>query len=114
MIPLFAALLPPFGWSLLCGIFLTLGDVVLRSWFETQQGSGFCIALSIYTLGLLCMMMSCFGQNIAVAGIVAVLINSLGYLLISYLVWGDTVNAREAIGIAMGLMTILVLELKLS
>lgn len=108
-----ATFLPPPLWSLLCGVLLTVGDITLRAWFVTQTGPGFWLTLVVYAMGLLCMMMSCFGQNIAVAGIVAVLLNSLGYIAISYWWWGDTISAREALGIALGLVAVLVLETKI-
>jgi len=57
------------------------------------------------------MMMSFFGQNIAVAGIAAVLFNTIIYLAIAYIAFGDVITAREMVGIALGLVAIVLFEL---
>ena len=106
----FSYVLPSFAWSILCGVLLTVGDFVFRSWLEHQSGAGFWVTLVIYIAGLLCMMLSCFSENIAIAAILAVVINSVGYLAIAWLWWGDTINSREAIGVLVGIAAIAILE----
>ena len=103
--------LPPAYWALTSGLVLTLGDIVLRSWFETGWHYGCLTAFLIYMLGIICIMLSFFGKNIAVATVLAVISNAVMYLLISHWKWGDTISMQQGIGVALGLIAFAVLEL---
>jgi hypothetical protein len=72
-----ASTLPSFVWALSSGVILTIGDVILRSWFQSSTKYGFALALSTYMLGIFFMMMSFFDKNIAVATVAAVVINGV-------------------------------------
>ena len=104
-------LLPAIVWSLTSGIILTMGDIVLRSWFQTRWQHGFEIAFLIYSLGMFFMLMSFFQQNIAVATVAAVAINAIGYILLAYMIYGDVISHGQIVGIILGLAALAILEL---
>lgn len=110
MIKIVAQTLPSLTWTIIGGILLTVGDVALRSWFETHWKFGFTASFVIYVLGMLCMMMSFFGENIAIATVVMVLLNTILYLVISYYLYGDTLHTPQMIGIALGMVAIVFLK----
>lgn len=105
-----AEVFPSIVWTALSGTLLTIGDVVLRLWFGKDVPYGFGIAFLLYAIGLLCMMMSFFGKNIAIATVAAVIINVVTYLLFSYIFYGDTLGVWKIIGIGLGLISIAILE----
>lgn len=104
-------LLPAVAWTLASGFILTVGDIILRSWLPEKWSYGFELTFLIYVLGVFCMMMSFFQQNIALATVAAVIINAVGYLLAVYLIYGDTISTWQAAGIFLGLVAFAILEL---
>jgi hypothetical protein len=104
-------LLPAIAWSLLSGLVLTGGDIVLRMSFADKWTSGFYLTFMIYMLGIFFMMMSFFQQNIAVATVAAVIINAVGYLVVVYFLYGDTISMPQLAGIVLGLCAFAILEL---
>ena len=103
--------MPVILWTLTSGVFLTIGDIVLRIWLPDRWQFGFALVFSIYMLGIFCMMMSFFGQNIAIATVAAVLVNVVGYLLAAYFLFGDTISILQISGCSLGLIAIAILEL---
>lgn len=104
-------LLPSAVWTIASGFVLTGGDFLLRSWLQTKWPYGFLFTFLVYVLGLLCMMMSFFQQNIAVATVAAVIINVVGYMILAHIFFGDTISLWKGIGIALGLLAFAILEL---
>jgi len=106
-----AGLLPSLAWIFIGALFLTAGDIAMRSYFAKTLPYGFGISLFAYMLGILCMMMSFFGKHIAIASVAAVILNIVIYLLISHFFYGDTLSPMEISGIILGLVAVTVLEL---
>ena len=104
-------LLPAVVWTITSGIVLTAGDLVLRSWLPEKWSYGFELTFLIYIIGVLCMMMSFFQQNIALATVAAVVVNAVGYLLAVYVIYGDTISVWQGVGIFLGLVAFAILEL---
>lgn len=103
--------LPPIVWALLAGFILTGADIVFRYWQDTPWRGGFWVALGIYTVGVMCMMFTFFGKNIAIATMLTVLINMISYLVVAYFIFGDTLSPIKLFGLGLGLIAIFVLEL---
>ena len=103
--------LPTVAWTVITGILLTLGDLVLREWLDTRWPLGFWVVLTIYMVGTFCMMMSFFSQNIAVATVAAVVANAVGYVVASYFIFGDTISALKIMGMFAGIVSFAILEL---
>ena len=111
MLNIISALLPSMVWTLVGGIFLTVGDVFLRMWFASDLRYGFLLAFILYMTGIFCMMMSFFDKHIATATIAAVLINAILYILVSRFMYGDSVNMLQIGGIILGLVAFIILEI---
>lgn len=106
----FAAMTSSFVWIVLGGVFLTGGDILFRIFQSSQWKFGFVVAFCVYGIGSLCMMLSFFGENIAVASILTLVFNVLIYLAAAYFFFGDTVSHREIFGILLGLAAVMVIE----
>ena len=105
-----ASLLAPTYWIIISSILLTAGDITFRSWLEQQWQHGFAVACGVYMVGSLCLMMSFFGQNIAIATIVGITMNIVLYLVYAHFVYGDMLSYKELFGISLGLAAIYILE----
>lgn len=106
-----SSLLSPVVWTLLSGIAYTAGDILLRIWFEEKFTLGFPFVFVIYMTGTFCMMMSFFGQNIAIATVAAIVVNVTLYVIAAYLLYGDPIHAWQVIGLVLGLVSLAILEL---
>lgn len=105
-------LLPVVAWTLLGGVVLTAGDILLREWLKSHFAYGFWAAFVVYGLGVLCMMMSFLrGQHIAVATIAAVIVNAVGYILVAHVLYGDSLRVWQVVGIVLGIVAFTILEL---
>lgn len=102
----FASLLSAPVWLSASAVLLTAGDVVFRLWQKQPFWGGFEGTFAIYMLGILCLIFSFFSENIALATTAAIILNSLGYLLAAYLLWGETVSGVQLAGIGLGLVAI--------
>jgi len=111
MLTVIAASLPTIVWTLLSGILWTIGDLTMRSWIETKWPYGFEVSLLICMVGVFCVMMSCFQQNIAIATLSAIVVNVIGYLIGAFLIFGDILSITQGIGIFLGLLSVSILEL---
>lgn len=107
---LFSQALSPIMWIILGSTFLTAGDISFRYYIENHWSYGFIISFGIYTIGMFLMVMSFFGQNIAVATVIAILLNISGYLALAYFLFGDTIGVREGVGLILGFVAIYLLE----
>lgn len=107
----FSQTLSPLFWILFSGVFLTVGDVIFRFWQQYSFWNGFLLAFSFYMVGIFCLMMSFFSENIAIATIAAVVVNTVVYLLASYFFFGDTISFLECCGVILGLTAIALIEL---
>lgn len=111
MLHAIALTLPPVVWTFACAAFLTVGDILFRTWLHSQWTAGFAVTFAFYAIGTLCMMMSFFGQGIAVATVAAVIANIVAYLLASWWLYGDAPNLMQIVGIILGFAVIAILEL---
>ncbi len=98
------------GWTVLGALFLTAGDVLFRHYLSSMPRYGFAASFAVYLTGFFFMMLSFFGQNIAVASILAILFNIAFYLGAAHYMFGDTVTARQVAGIVLGLAAVFLLE----
>lgn len=105
-----ASLIAPIYWMVISSVFLTVGDIMFRWWLEQQWPHGFALSCGIYALGMFCLIMSFFGENIAIATVIGITLNVIFYLAYAYFAYGDTLSTKEIIGIFTGLAAIYLLE----
>lgn len=105
-----SAALPPLIWIAFSAILFTSGDIVFRFWYQSSSTLFFVVALTLVTIGMFFLAMSFPHQNIAVATVVAVLINITLYLVAAFLIFGDMPTIKEAIGLLLGFVAIYILE----
>ena len=111
MIHAFSSLLPTYVWIILSSIILTVGDVLFRIYQSAALPRGFIILFLIYVVGVFCMVMSFFGENIAIATIISIIFNCIAYLIVSYLLFGDTLTPLQICGIGFGFISIGIMTL---
>ena len=105
-----AALMPHTYWVVISSVLLTLADIMLREWFESHWAYGFPITLSVYCIGVFCLVMGFFGQNIALVTMIGILLNIVFYLGYSYFAYGDALNIQQIIGVMLGFGAIYLLK----
>ena len=106
----FSQALPPLAWILLSSLFFAVGDILFRCYFEYKWTYGFVGALAVSFLGLFFLTMSFPYENIAVATVIAILLNIALYLTGAFLLFGDMVSVREGVGLLVGFSAIVILE----
>jgi drug/metabolite transporter (DMT)-like permease len=102
---------PVLAWIIASGVFLTVADILFRVGLSGRWHYGFLLVFFVYMIGMFCMMMTFFQQNIAIATVAAVLVNIVAYLAAAYILYGDTLSAMQIVGVALGVTAIAVLEL---
>lgn len=93
------------------GIILTIGDIVMKKWVSTSHFSYYMIGLFIYLIGLNFLAFSFKYKNIAVASVIFVLFNVITLSIVSWLYFKETLNTMQLIGIVVGLIAVVMLEL---
>jgi drug/metabolite transporter (DMT)-like permease len=101
---------PSLMWTILSGFFLTVGDLLLRSWIAHPWSYGFWVSFAVYIVSIFLAMMSFFGENIAIATLLIVMLNSITYLVATYYFYGDTIETRQIIGVFIGFCAIFLLK----
>jgi multidrug transporter EmrE-like cation transporter len=93
------------------GIILTIGDIVMKKWVIANQTYLYMIGLLIYLIGLNFLAQSFKFKNIAVASIIFVIFNVVTLSLVSWFYFKERLNNYQIIGIIIGLISIIFLEL---
>lgn len=106
----FSQLLPPLMWIGLSSLFFTVGDIIFRFWIQNTANLHFLGGLIFVCIGMFCLAMSFPSQNIAVATVVAILLNITLYLIAAYFIFGEMITIRESVGLLLGFAAIYILE----
>lgn len=105
-----ASFFPSLIWTILSGLFLTVGDILLRSWIAHPWPYGFWVSFAVYVVSIFLAMMSFFGENIAIATLLIVILNTITYLIVTYYFYGDTIEPRQIIGVFVGFSAVFLLK----
>lgn len=105
-----AALMPHTYWVIISSLLLTLADILLRAWFDTQWSYGFPLIMGVYFIGIFALVMGFFGQNIALVTMIGIVLNIVFYLAYSYFAYGDALNYKQILGVLLGFAAIYLLE----
>jgi len=94
------------------GIVLTVGDLVMKKWVGNSSPFLYGLGLAIYLIGMVFLSQSFKFKNIAVASLMLVLFNIVTLLIVSWFFYQEKLSLLQMIGIAFGLISIVILELK--
>ena len=93
------------------GIVLTAGDIIMKKWIAGGGVIVYGIGLVIYLVGMVFLSQSYKFKNIAVASLAMVIINIITLLIISWLFYHEQLSVLQLIGVTLGLMSVVILEL---
>lgn len=106
----FSQILPPLIWIGMSSLLFTTGDIFFRYWLQSSGNMLFAGGLFLVCIGMFCLAMSFPSQNIAVATVVAILLNITFYLIAAYIIFGDMISIKESVGLLLGFAAIFILE----
>lgn len=101
----------PLGLLLVGGTVLTVGDLLMKQWVQTDKKLFFFIGLAIYVVGLVFLSYSFKYKNIAVASVIFVIFNVITLLLVSWFYYKENLNTLQVAGLLLGLISVTMLEL---
>ena len=101
----------PIFLLLIGGIILTLGDIVMKKWVNTNNLYLYIIGIAVYLVGLNFLAQSFKFKNIAVASIILIIFNVVTLSLVSWFYFKETLNSFQITGIILGLTSVVFLEL---
>ncbi|MBI5037532.1 MAG: hypothetical protein HZC01_02410 [Candidatus Kerfeldbacteria bacterium] len=93
------------------GAILTVGDIVMKYWVESQRRPLYVMGLIIYLGGLVFLAESFKYKNIAVASTIFVISNVTLLAIVSWLLFKEQLSWWELVGIALGITSVILLEL---
>lgn len=106
-----SSFMPVLAWLALSAFLLTVGDLLFRLWAAGGWTLGFWIAFTVYMVGIFCMMLSFFGEHIAIASTICIIFNCVAYLIIAYWFFGDTISPMQLAGIILGIAAVFLMQL---
>ena len=95
---------------LIGGIILTAGDILMKKWVANNNYLFYILGMLIYLVGLNFLAQSFKYKNIAVASIIFVLFNIITLSVFSWVYFKETLSIAQIIGIILGLISVIVLE----
>lgn len=93
------------------GIILTVGDLVMKKWVNTNSTIFYVIGLFIWIIGLLFLAEGFKFKNIAVASLIFNIINIVTLVIFSWVYFKENLSTTEMIGIFLGILAIILLEI---
>ncbi len=96
---------------LLGGIIVTVGDIFMKKWVSTDSHIFYIIGIIIYLIGVNFLAFSFKTKNIAVASVIFVIFNVSIISVVSWLYFKEALSLMQVLGILLGLVSIIVLEM---
>lgn len=88
----------------------TMGDLLMKQWVETNAKGFYGAGMACYIVGLSFLAYSFTQKNIVVASAIFVVLNLVLLTFASWIFYGEMINKKEFIGIALGVSAILFLD----
>lgn len=107
---LFGHSLYPLLMILSGSLFLTVGDLIAKSWVTHSKPVYFALTLGFYLIGLVCLILSFRYKNIAIASMMLIILNVVILALWSWFIYGETLTYTEIIGLALAMIALFCLE----
>lgn len=93
------------------GIVLTLGDIVMKYWIETNTKLLFLFGILIYVIGEVIMAFGFKYGNIAVVSVMMVIINVIALSVLSLVFFHEKMSLMAVAGIVLGIFSVVLLEM---
>ena len=90
---------------------LTLGDIFMKKWVNTNSAIFYFVGLIVYLIGLNFLAQSFKFKNIAVASTIFVIFNVVTLSIVSWLYFKETLSTLQIIGMIIGIIAIVVMEI---
>jgi multidrug transporter EmrE-like cation transporter len=98
-------------WLILGGILLTIGDIIMKKWVQTENLSYFLFGLIFYIVSLICLAFTFREKNIAVASLMLIIFNVVILSVVSWLFFSEPPTLRQFFGLCLGISAIVMMEL---
>ncbi len=96
---------------LIGGLILTVGDIIMKKWVNTNAYIFYFLGLFVYLIGLNFLAQSFRFKNIAVASAIFIIFNIVTLSFVSWLYFKESLSLLQIAGIVIGIIAIVVLEL---
>jgi len=93
------------------GLILTIGDIFMKQWTYTNNRITFMIGLFTWIVGLVFLAFSFKYKNIGIASLIFSLSNVITLTLFGWLYYKDILTLNQIIGIILGIIAVIILEL---
>ena len=100
------------GLLFIGGIILTIGDIVAKEWIHTGGNYLYIFIMLMYLVGMFFLVSSYKLENIEIASTVLIIFNITTLTLIGILLFNEEISLKKIIGISLGLIAVILLELK--
>jgi multidrug transporter EmrE-like cation transporter len=98
-------------WLILGGILLTVGDIIMKEWVQTENSLYFLVGLAFYIISLICLAFTFREKNIAVASLMLIIFNVVILSIVSWLFFNEPLSLRQFLGLGLGIAAIIMMEL---
>lgn len=96
---------------LIGGLILTIGDIAMKKWVNTNSYVFYFLGLFVYLIGLNFLAQSFKYKNIAVASVIFIIFNVIILSFVSWIYFKESLSLMQIAGIVIGIIAIVVLEL---
>lgn len=93
------------------GTVLTLGDITMKKWVNTNSHTFYIAGLIVWLVGLMFLAQSFKYKNMAVASTIFVIFNVVTLSIVSWLYFKETLSTFQILGVIIGLVAIIVMEI---
>jgi len=93
------------------GVIVTIGDIAMKKWVVSNLASFYLIGMIIYIVGLNFLAQSFKYRNIAVASVMFIIFNVVTLSIVSWLYFKEPLSTPNIIGMALGIIAVIVMEL---
>lgn len=100
----------PLILTIVAGLILTAGDIVLKKWVVTSYNSLYVSGLFLYFISMNILAYSYKYEDIAVASMLMILFNIITLTLVGYFVFKENITLYEFTGLVFGIISLLFLE----
>ena len=88
----------------------TVGDIFIRAWVDNHKMWCWGVGIAIWAVGLLLLAESGKYKHLAVASTMMVIVNTIAFVIISWLFFKDQLNLGQVLGIVLGMIGLFLLE----
>lgn len=93
------------------GVVLTVGDIIMKRWTQTNEPFVYAGGMVVYLIGLTFLAFSFKYKGIAVASVLFIVFNVATLAIVGWLFFNEPLSAHKLIGISLALIAVVVLEM---